>query len=108
MEETQEVEEEPMEEDEDAKVKAEAEEEKKKGSEAYRKKDFVEAERAFLKAWELWPKDITYLTNLSGTYDYLFYGGNSLILQFQPCISKQGLSTNVSRPAKRLSRRAAR
>jgi len=53
----------------------EADQQKQLGSAAYRQRDFPEAERAFSKAWELWPKDITYLTNLSavlfekGDYD---------------------------------------
>ena len=51
---------------EEKKAKAEAEEQKKVGSEAYKKRDFDAAAAAFSKAWELWPKDITFLTNLSG------------------------------------------
>jgi len=46
----------------------EAEQQKQLGSAAYRQRNFEEAERAFSKAWELWPKDITYLTNLSAVY----------------------------------------
>ncbi len=46
--------------------KSEADVQKKIGSEAYRQRDFNTAEAAFSKAWELWPKDLTYLTNLSG------------------------------------------
>ncbi|KAG8765078.1 Hsp90 cochaperone, partial [Ceratobasidium sp. 428] len=63
---------EPEEEDEDAKeakrIKLEAEAEKKKGSEAYKKRDFAAAQEAFAKAWEISPTDITYLTNLAATY----------------------------------------
>jgi len=51
---------------EEKKKKAEAEAEKKVGSEAYRRRDFAAAAAAFEKAWELWPKDATFLTNLSG------------------------------------------
>ena len=47
-------------------VAQEAEAEKRKGSDAYRRRDFNLAEEAFAKAWELSPKDISYLTNLSG------------------------------------------
>lgn len=58
------------EEDEEAaaekKAKAAAEEQKKLGSEAYKRRDFPAAAAAFEKAWELWPKDVTFLTNLSG------------------------------------------
>lgn len=52
---------------EEKKVKAAAEEQKKIGSDAYRKRDFETAAAAFEKAWDLWPKDVTFLTNLSGT-----------------------------------------
>ncbi len=51
---------------EDAAAKAAAEAEKKLGSEAYKKRDFAVAVAHFNKAWETWPKDITFLTNLSG------------------------------------------
>ncbi|KAH8118488.1 chaperone [Phellopilus nigrolimitatus] len=50
---------------EEKKAKAGAEEQKKIGSEAYRKRDFETAAAAFEKAWDLWPKDVTFLTNLS-------------------------------------------
>jgi stress-induced-phosphoprotein 1 len=56
------------EEQEEAKVKAEAEEEKKKGAAAYKARDFATAETHFSKAWDLWPKDLTYLTNLGAVY----------------------------------------
>ena len=55
------------EEDEDAKVKKEAEQEKAQGNAAYKARDFVKAAAHFEKAWELWPKDLTFLTNRSGT-----------------------------------------
>jgi stress-induced-phosphoprotein 1 len=50
----------------DDKAKAEAEAEKKKGGEAYKTRDFATAEKAYQRAWEIWPKDIVYLTNLAG------------------------------------------
>lgn len=59
---------EPAEDDEEAKAKKEAEIEKQKGSEAYKKHDFETAAAAFQKAWDVWPKDITFLTNLSGWF----------------------------------------
>lgn len=62
--------EEPEEEDEDAiaekKAKAEALAEKAKGNDAYKNRKFDVAIAAFEKAWDLWPKDVTFLTNLSG------------------------------------------
>jgi len=57
-------------EDEDAiaekKAKEEALAEKAKGNDAYKKRKFDVAIAAFEKAWDLWPKDVTFLTNLSG------------------------------------------
>ena len=55
------------EDDEDVRARKEAEAEKKQGTEAYKKRDFEEAATHFSKAWDLWPKDITFLTNLGGT-----------------------------------------
>ena len=52
--------------EEEAKAKKEAEGLKKAGGEAYKKRDFDEAIKAFQKAWDTWPKDITFLTNLGG------------------------------------------
>lgn len=66
---------EPKEETKENSLRKEADEQKQLGSAAYRQRDFAEAARAFSKAWEIWPKDITYLTNLSavcfeqGDYD---------------------------------------
>ncbi|KAM6495682.1 activator of Hsp70 and Hsp90 chaperone [Amanita muscaria] len=54
--------------DEEAKAKKEAEEAKKAGSEAYKKKDFDEAIKRFEHAWDAWPKDITFLTNLGAAH----------------------------------------
>lgn len=46
--------------------KAAALAEKAKGNDSYKKRDFDSAIASFKKAWELWPKDITFLTNLAG------------------------------------------
>ncbi|KAJ8086119.1 Hsp90 cochaperone [Marasmius tenuissimus] len=54
--------------EEEAKAKKEAESLKKAGGEAYKKRDFDEAVKAFQKAWDTWPKDITFLTNLGAAY----------------------------------------
>ncbi|KAH7103020.1 putative stress-induced protein STI1 [Auriculariales sp. MPI-PUGE-AT-0066] len=49
--------------------------EKQKGADAYKARKFDDAAAAFQKAWELWPKDVTFLTNLAaaqfekGDYD---------------------------------------
>ncbi|KAG8930889.1 Hsp90 cochaperone [Tulasnella sp. 417] len=48
---------------------------KAKGADAYKKKDFAAAKEAFSKAWDTWPKDISFLTNAAaaefeaGDYD---------------------------------------
>ena len=54
------------EDNEDAAAKKAAEAEKKLGADAYKKRDFATAITHFSKAWETWPKDITFLTNLAG------------------------------------------
>ena len=54
-------------EDEDPEKK-DAEAAKKAGSEAYKRRDFAEAAKNFEKAWEIWPKDVTFLTNLGAVY----------------------------------------
>ncbi|KAL7282027.1 hypothetical protein ACG7TL_003494 [Trametes sanguinea] len=54
--------------DEDAEAKKEAEEEKKKGADAYKSRDFDNAIVHFQKAWDIYPKDITFLTNLAAAY----------------------------------------
>lgn len=58
---------EPMEvDDADATAKKEAEAVKAKGNAAYKARQFDEAIEHYSKAWELYPKDVTFLTNLSG------------------------------------------
>jgi stress-induced-phosphoprotein 1 len=60
---------EPMEVDEvpeDAKAKAEANDLKLKGNAAYKARQFEEAIELYSKAWATWPKDVAFLTNLSG------------------------------------------
>ncbi|KAJ7499347.1 activator of Hsp70 and Hsp90 chaperone [Mycena latifolia] len=54
--------------DEEAQAKKEAEAAKKAGNEAYKKREFDEAGKQFSKAWDVWPKDITFLTNLGAVY----------------------------------------
>lgn len=53
---------------EEAVAKKEAEEAKRIGGEAYKKRNFDEALQQFQKAWDLWPKDITFLTNLAAVF----------------------------------------
>ncbi|CED85558.1 Molecular co-chaperone STI1 [Phaffia rhodozyma] len=59
---------EPMEVDEDAQAKAEAEASKKKGNETYKARKFEEAIEHYQMAWSVWPKDISFLTNLAAVY----------------------------------------
>lgn len=54
--------------DEEVKAKREAEAEKKLGAEAYKKRDFEAAATHFSKAWDVWPKDAAFLTNLGAVY----------------------------------------
>ncbi|KAJ7638441.1 activator of Hsp70 and Hsp90 chaperone [Roridomyces roridus] len=54
--------------DEEAAAKKEAEAAKKLGGEAYKKREFAEAATQYAKAWDLWPKDVTFLTNLGAVY----------------------------------------
>ena len=73
----------------DAAAKAAAEAEKKLGAEAYKKRDFAVAITHFSKAWETWPKDVTFLTNL---------GGGSFFSQSVSCVDFEGWFLLVQRP----------
>ncbi|KAJ8462951.1 hypothetical protein ONZ45_g17748 [Pleurotus djamor] len=53
---------------EEEQAKKEAEAAKKEGADAYKKRNFPEAIEKFSKAWDLWPKDVTFLTNLAAAY----------------------------------------
>ncbi|KAJ3743462.1 activator of Hsp70 and Hsp90 chaperone [Lentinula detonsa] len=65
---TEDVEMEEVDDDDEAKARQEAEVLKKSGSEAYKKRNFDEAAKCFQQAWDVWPKDITFLTNLGAVY----------------------------------------
>ncbi|KAH7888080.1 chaperone [Phlebopus sp. FC_14] len=56
------------EETEEAKAKADALAAKAKGSAHYKERQFDEAAACFSQAWDLWPNDITFLTNLGAVY----------------------------------------
>lgn len=60
------------EDDEEAVAKKQALAEKAKGNDHYKKRGFEGAITSFKKAWELWPKDITFLTNLAGMSLFFF------------------------------------
>lgn len=53
---------------EEAKAKADALAAKAQGAEHYKAQRFSEAAEHFKKAWDLWPKDITFLGNLGAAY----------------------------------------
>lgn len=53
---------------EEAKAKADALASKAQGTEHYKAQRFSEAAEHFKKAWDLWPKDITFLGNLGAAY----------------------------------------
>jgi len=56
-----------MEEDsEEAQAKKDAVAAKEAGGAAYKKRDFEEAAKQFQLAWDTWPHDMAYLTNLGG------------------------------------------
>ncbi|GHJ89129.1 hypothetical protein NliqN6_5531 [Naganishia liquefaciens] len=52
----------------DAEEKQKAVAAKARGAEAYKQRDFENAVKAFEEAWETWPKDVTFLTNLAAVY----------------------------------------
>jgi stress-induced-phosphoprotein 1 len=52
--------------DEEAQAKKAAEAAKEAGSLAYKKRDFDEAIKQFDLAWNTWPKNLVFLTNLGG------------------------------------------
>jgi stress-induced-phosphoprotein 1 len=54
--------------DDEVKARKEAETLKKVAGEAYKKKEFEEAAKKYQQAWDIWPKDITFLTNLGAAY----------------------------------------
>ncbi|KAJ9102041.1 hypothetical protein QFC19_004969 [Naganishia cerealis] len=59
---------EPTAADANAEEKKKALEAKARGAEAYKSRDFDAAIQAFTEAWELWPQDVTFLTNLAAVY----------------------------------------
>ncbi|KAF8914141.1 chaperone [Gymnopilus junonius] len=54
--------------DEEAQAKKKATAYKEAGAAAYKKRDFPDAIKNFELAWETWPKDISFLTNLGAAY----------------------------------------
>jgi stress-induced-phosphoprotein 1 len=54
--------------DPDVQAKKEALDLKAKAGVHYKKREFVEAAELYQKAWDTWPKDITFLSNLAGLF----------------------------------------
>ena len=81
---------------EERRLKAEAEAQKAAGSDAYRKRDFATAAAAYEKAWEIWPKDVTFLTNLSGAYSEVALSHDAK-LWLQPLNSNKAITISVSK-----------
>ena len=50
----------------DERLKHEAEGENSKGLEAYKCNQFDTARKSFECAWQMWPKDVKFLTNIGG------------------------------------------
>jgi tetratricopeptide (TPR) repeat protein len=95
--------EEPMEvDDEDAKAKKEAEAVKAQGNAAYKARKFEEAIEHYNKAWELYPKDVAFLTNLSGELDL---ARSEYRADDQLFTLNREITRNVSRHVRRLSKR---
>jgi len=57
-----------MEDDEETRAKKEAEVAKEAGNVAYKNRNFEEAAKQFQLAWDKWPKNVAYLTNLGAVY----------------------------------------
>ena len=97
--------------DDDAQAKKAALAEKQKGTDAYKARRFDDAQTAFSKAWDLWPKDITFLTNLAGELMFRHLSSLPVFDSYrapQPPTLRRAIMIRASRHAKRLSKRAAR
>jgi stress-induced-phosphoprotein 1 len=57
-----------MEDDDETRAKRGAEVAKEAGNAAYKNRDFEEAAKQFQLAWDTWPKNVAYLTNLGGEH----------------------------------------
>ena len=61
-----------MEDDDETRAKKEADVAKEAGNVSYKNRNFEEAAKQFPLAWDTWPKNLAYLTNLGGEYIILF------------------------------------
>lgn len=96
---------EPMEVDSGADAKKEAEDAKAKGNAAYKARKFDEAIEYYSKAWELYPKDVTFLTNLSGEFTPRLISAKVSKLSKQLSTLNRASTRSASRHARRPWRR---
>ncbi|GAA6003908.1 Hsp90 cochaperone STI1 [Rhodotorula paludigena] len=54
--------------DDDSALRAQADQLKQQGNDAYKQRNFDHARELYQKAWDTYPKDITYLNNLAAVY----------------------------------------
>ena len=73
--------------DDETRAKKEAEVAKEAGNVAYKNRNFEEAAKQFQLAWDKWPKNVAYLTNLGGEYIiYSFIFLSSTISGYFSCL----------------------
>ena len=72
-----------MEDTDERRAEKEAEVAKEAGNVAYKNRNFEEATKQFQLAWDTWPQNVAYLTNLGGEYIiYLFISFHLLISRY--------------------------
>jgi stress-induced-phosphoprotein 1 len=59
--------------DDETRAKKEAEVAKEAGNAAYKSRNFEEAAKQFQLAWDTWPKNVAFLTNLGGGYNSFIF-----------------------------------
>ena len=75
-----------MEDDDETRAKKEAEVAKEAGNVAYKSRNFEEAAKQFQLAWNTWPKNVAYLTNLGGDYILFSFFFHLLISGYFSCL----------------------
>ena len=77
--------------DDETRAKKDAEVAKEAGNVAYKNRNFEEAAKQFQLAWDKWPKNVAYLTNLGGEYSiYSFSFFHLLISGYLAVYFEQG------------------
>ena len=75
---------------EEAEKKKAAEGEKKLGAEAYKARDFDGAIGHFQKAWDIYPKDIAFLTNVAGACGHRCRISPLMLILRNSCVLREG------------------